>query len=125
MFGRQGYPFPLFRTQALGADAGLQVRLTPEIDTFRYDNVWNTDLRVARSFKLRNVRLRVIGDMFNVFNANTVLIRNNNIAVAHVQRDRAESQPENSSLRFDRGLLAGASLRDAEAQNIFKRLSVD
>ena len=47
VFGRQGYPFPLFRTQALGADTGLQVLVTPQIDTFRYDNVWNTDLRVG------------------------------------------------------------------------------
>ena len=79
VFGRQGYPFPLFRTQALGADTGLAVLVTPQIDTFRYDNVWDTDLRVARTFKMRAVSLRVIGDMFNVTNANTVLIRNNNV----------------------------------------------
>ena len=79
VFGRQGYPFPLFRTQALGADTGLSVLVTPAIDTFRYDNVWDTDLRVARTFKLRAVSLRVIGDVFNVANANTVLIRNNNV----------------------------------------------
>ena len=79
VFGRQGYPFPLFRTQALGADTGLSVLVTPLIDTFRYDNVWDTDLRVARTFKLRAVSLRVIGDIFNVANANTVLIRNNNV----------------------------------------------
>jgi hypothetical protein len=79
VFGRQGYPFPLYRTQALGADSGLNVLVTPKIDTFRYDNVWDTDLRVARSFKLRSVNVRLIGDLFNVMNANTVLIRNNNI----------------------------------------------
>ena len=79
VFGRQGYPFPLYRTQALGADSGLNVLVTPEIDTFRYDDVWNTDLRVARTFKMRSVSLRAIGDVFNVMNANTVLIRNNNL----------------------------------------------
>ncbi|MCU1385354.1 MAG: hypothetical protein JWL71_4051 [Acidobacteria bacterium] len=79
VFGRQGYPFPLFRTQSLGADTGLSVLVTPQIDTFRYDNVWDTDLRVARTFKLRSVNLRVIGDLFNVMNANTVLVRNNNV----------------------------------------------
>jgi hypothetical protein len=79
VFGRQGYPFPLFRTQALGADTGLQLLVTPAIDTFRYDAVWNTDLRVARAFKFRAMNLRVIGDLFNVMNANTVLIRNNNV----------------------------------------------
>jgi hypothetical protein len=25
VFGRQGYPFPIFRTQSLGADTGMQV----------------------------------------------------------------------------------------------------
>jgi carboxypeptidase family protein/TonB-dependent receptor-like protein len=78
VFGRQGYPFPLFRSQALGGET-LSVLVTPAIDYFRYDNVWDTDVRAARAFKLRTVSLRVIGDVFNVFNANTVLARNNNI----------------------------------------------
>jgi hypothetical protein len=79
VFGRQGYPFPLFRSQTLGADSGLQVLVTPKIDTFRYDNVWSTDLRVAREFKLRAMSVRLIGDLFNVLNANTALVRNNNV----------------------------------------------
>ena len=79
VFGRQGYPFPLFRTQALGADSGLSVLVTPTIDTFRYDEVWDTDLRVAKTFKMRAVSLRLIGDVFNALNANTVLVRNNNV----------------------------------------------
>jgi hypothetical protein len=79
VFGRQGYPFPLFRTQALGADTSLAILVTPSIDTFRYDSVWDADLRVARAFKVRAISLRLIGDLFNVANANTVLIRNNNV----------------------------------------------
>ena len=55
--------------------AGL---LTPEIDTFRFDNLWNTDLRVARS-SAPATRLRLIGDLFNVLNANTALVRDNNV----------------------------------------------
>jgi hypothetical protein len=79
VFGRQGYPFPLLRTQALGADSGLSVLVTPQIDTFRYDNVWDTDLRAARTFRFHTVSLRLIGDLFNVMNANTALVRNNNV----------------------------------------------
>jgi len=79
VFGRQGYPFPLLRTQALGADSGLSVLVTPQIDTFRYDNVWDTDLRAARTFTFHTVSLRLIGDLFNVMNANTALVRNNNV----------------------------------------------
>jgi len=79
VFGRQGYPNPMFRSANLGADTGLQVIVTPKIDTFRYDNLWSTDLRVAREFKLRAMSFRLIGDLFNVLNANTALVRNNNV----------------------------------------------
>ena len=75
---RQGYPFPLFRTQALGGES-LGVLVTPTIDYFRYDSVWDTDVRAARTFKLQGVSVRLVGDLFNLFNANTVLVRNNNI----------------------------------------------
>lgn len=78
VFGRQGYPFPLFRTQTLGGES-LSVLVTPAIDTFRYDNVWDGDVRAARTFKLQAISLRVTGDVFNVLNANTVFVRNNNI----------------------------------------------
>jgi hypothetical protein len=80
VFGRQGYPMPLFRQQSLGSDGGLQVLVSPQIDSFRYDNLWDTDARVAREFKVNAVKLRLIGDVFNLFNANTVLVRNNNLA---------------------------------------------
>jgi hypothetical protein len=83
VFGRQGYPYPLYRSgsaAALGGDSALQVLATPAIDALRYPNLWNTDLRAARSFKVNAVTLRGIIDAFNVFNANTALVRNNNIA---------------------------------------------
>jgi hypothetical protein len=78
VFGRQGYPYPLFRQQALGGET-LSVLVTPTVDYFRYDNVWDTDIRAARPFKMQSLTLRVVGDVFNLFNANTVLVRNNNI----------------------------------------------
>src|SRR5712692_1915792 len=88
VFGRQGYPFPMFRqgsTPALGVDSGISVLITPQIDYLRYNNLWDTDLRVARSFRPRigesaSLNIRLIGDVFNAFNANTVLVRGNNIA---------------------------------------------
>jgi hypothetical protein len=78
VFGRQGYPFPLFRTQALGGEA-LPVMVTPKVDYFRYENVWDTDLRASKAFTYQRLSVRLTGDLFNVFNANTVLVRNNNI----------------------------------------------
>jgi len=83
VFGRQGYPYPMFRqgtTATLGADSTLSVLVTPAIDDFRYPNLWNTDLRASRTFRVRTANIRGILDCFNVFNGNTVLIRNNNLA---------------------------------------------
>ena len=79
VFGRQGYPFLLYRSQSLGADSGVQVVVSPEVDTFRYPNLWNTDVRASRSFRVSSVRMRLIADVFNVLNANTALVRNNNV----------------------------------------------
>jgi hypothetical protein len=78
VFGRQGYPRPFTRTgtaAALGADSGITVLLSPEIDTFRYPNLWNTDVRVARQFQMDRLRVRAIFDVFNIMNANTALVR--------------------------------------------------
>jgi hypothetical protein len=80
VFGRQGYPNPLFRQVSLGADQNLQVLVTPQIDSLRFPNLWDTDVRAAKAIKVNTVNLRLIFDLFNVFNANTALVRNDNIA---------------------------------------------
>ena len=87
VFGRQGYPFPVVRTgttAALGADSALTILLSPEIDTFRFSNLWNTDFRVAKQFRpggRSNIRLML--DVFNVFNANTALVRVNDVTATN------------------------------------------
>ncbi len=80
VFGRQGYPFPLFRQVSLGVDQNLQVLVTPQIDSIRFPNLWDTDVRAAKTLKVGTVDLRLILDVFNLFNANTALVRNDNIA---------------------------------------------
>ena len=67
------------RRALVGGDSALQVLVTPAIDYLRYPNLLNTDLRAARSFKVNAITLRGIIDAFNIFNANTALVRNNNI----------------------------------------------
>ena len=54
--------------------------MSPEIDSFRFPSLWNTDLRVAKQFQVDRLRLRAIFDVFNVMNANTALVRVNNIS---------------------------------------------
>jgi hypothetical protein len=87
VFGRQGYPFPLFRpgsAAALGADSSLSVLVTPTIDYFRYPTLWNTDLRVARGFKANRADIRLMADVFNALNASTTLIKGNNITATNL-----------------------------------------
>jgi hypothetical protein len=82
VFGRQGYPMPLFRpgsTAALGSDSSLNILVSPTIDYLRYSNVWDTDIRVARDFRLGSVTVRGMIDVFNLLNADTALVRNGNI----------------------------------------------
>jgi hypothetical protein len=82
VFGRQGYPFPIVRTgttAALGADSSLSVLVSPAIDSFRFPNLWDTDIRVARQFHADRVNIRAIFDVFNIMNANTALVRINSI----------------------------------------------
>jgi hypothetical protein len=82
VFGRQGYPFVIVRSTSVGTapfTETLSVLTTPAIDTFRHPSVWDADLRLAREFRLQAVRLKVMGDVFNLMNANTTLVRVNNI----------------------------------------------
>ena len=54
--------------------------VSPTFDYIRYPSVWDTDFRAARNFKVGSATVRGMFDVFNLFNANTALVRNNNIA---------------------------------------------
>ncbi len=79
VFGRQGYPYPIFQSAKVGTDPAPNVLLTPHIDTFRYPNLWNGDIRVAKKFALQRANVQLIADLFNVMNSNTELVRVRNI----------------------------------------------
>ena len=78
LFGRQGYPVPIYRNAALGFEGTRRVLVSPELDTFRLDNLWNLDLRGSKTFRFGDRSIEVIADLFNVFNSNTELVRNRN-----------------------------------------------
>ena len=52
--------------------------VSPELDTFRLDDLWNLDLRAAKTFRISDRSIEVIADLFNVLNSNTELVRNRN-----------------------------------------------
>jgi hypothetical protein len=80
LFGRQGNPYPVFQSAALGRDGDIRVLVSPEVDTFRFDDIWNLDLRAAKSLQYQGVNLQIVADLFNVFNATTELNRQRNVA---------------------------------------------
>lgn len=77
-FGRQGYPNPYYvRTRAVDA-AGVSHRYLTQIgqvDDFRYDNVYELDMRLAKTFQLGPLAVTPAAELFNVANAGTVLQR--------------------------------------------------
>ncbi|MFB3854369.1 MAG: carboxypeptidase regulatory-like domain-containing protein [Vicinamibacterales bacterium] len=79
LFGRQGNAFPVFQAVALGLDGSTRVLVSPEVDTFRFDDIWNLDLRVSKDFTVHRFRAQLIADLFNVLNSNTELNRQRNI----------------------------------------------
>jgi hypothetical protein len=78
-FGRQGNPFPIFQSADLGRDGTIRVLVSPEVDTFRFDDIWNLDLRGAKNINYDRFNVQLVADLFNVFNANPVLNRQRNI----------------------------------------------
>jgi hypothetical protein len=98
LFGRQGYPFPVYSNVALGLDGSRRVLVTPAIDTIRLANLWDLDLRIAKTFKLDRVSFQLMGDLFNVFNSNTGLVRNRNVDSPNFEQLAANLSPR--ILRF-------------------------
>ncbi|MBI3263878.1 MAG: hypothetical protein HYZ58_12110, partial [Acidobacteria bacterium] len=86
VFGKQGTPFPIFRSASLGRDGNNRVLVTDKIDSDRFDNLWNLDLRVAKTFRYDRFNAQVIADLFNVFNNDTELNRERNLASPNFNR---------------------------------------
>ena len=79
LFGKQGTPFPIFRSTALGLDGTQRVLISPSMDNERYSDLWNLDLRLAKNFKFGRAGAVVTADLFNVFNSNTELLRQRSV----------------------------------------------
>jgi hypothetical protein len=99
LFGRQGYPFPVYRLATLGRDGtNRRVIVSPELDTFRLDDLWNLDLRAAKSFRFDRASIELIADLFNVMNGNPILVRNRNVGSAAFEQPQQVLSPR--ILRF-------------------------
>jgi hypothetical protein len=78
LFGRQGYPNPYYvRTKAKDAAniTHTYYILIDQVDTYRYDDVYELDMRLAKTFNVGGVTIIPAVELFNVANAGTVLQR--------------------------------------------------
>jgi hypothetical protein len=81
LFGKQGTPFPYFRNASLGREGNVRILLNPELDSVRFENLWNLDLRVAKNVRFAGRgNLQIIADLFNVMNSSTEITRERNAA---------------------------------------------
>jgi hypothetical protein len=77
--GRQGYIIPYYRRVRDAAFGNKRV-LIGNFDDYRLDNLYQLDLRLAKSFRLlRGTGLEISADLFNATNQNTVLWRDDRL----------------------------------------------
>ena len=77
LFGRQGYPIPYFVADDPGDGWGQRTIALDRADAHRLKNVYQLDLSVQKVLPIsQKADITLAVDMFNVFNANTILFRN-------------------------------------------------
>jgi hypothetical protein len=88
LFGRQGYPNPIYAQLDNGSLDGVFPVLADntQMDTQRLPDLWDLDLRVAKSVKIGSTRLQLTAEMFNVLNSGTELTRVNDFSASAYQR---------------------------------------
>lgn len=70
LFGRQGYPSPYH--VIVHTDFGNENILIDRMDTYRYPDVYQLDLRLQKTFQIGAVAITPVAELFNVANGNTV-----------------------------------------------------
>lgn len=99
LFGKQGTPYPYFRNVSLGREGTVRVLLNPELDSNRFEDLWNLDLRWAKHARFGDRgTLQFTADLFNVFNSNTEITRERNAAATTFRRLGSNLSPR--ILRF-------------------------
>ncbi len=73
LFARQGGPYPTTVRVSVPRDGAQNVLHSAEVDSVRYPNVFNLDMRLAKNVKLGRAGLTVSGEVFNALNNDVVL----------------------------------------------------
>ena len=87
--GRQGYPIQYFQRVSGGTARntkdgafGVNVPLTADQDSYRFDDIRILDLRVEKEFSFKDFGFTVGADVFNATNESTVLQRQGRLQIA-------------------------------------------
>jgi hypothetical protein len=76
LFARQGYPRPIVLRIPAGVDGRIRALATEKVDTVRYPNLWDLDLRLSKNFNFgERAHFTLIAELFNALNAKTELTR--------------------------------------------------
>jgi hypothetical protein len=75
LFSRKGGVYPVSIRTSGGADGTNSALATASIDEKTYDDLWNFDLRLAKTFKFGKAGMTLSAELFNVMNSSTVLSR--------------------------------------------------
>jgi hypothetical protein len=78
VFAKQGTPFPPFISLSLGGDGAQRLLVTENVDSQRFENLFNLDLRLAKNVKIGGANAVITADVFNALNNNAELNRNRN-----------------------------------------------
>ena len=86
-WGRQGGLKPVFLNIAAGQDGTLAVSGVPTVESERYGDVWDFDLRLAKTFRFgKQPYVTLAAEWFNVANSGQVLVRNRQANTAAYNR---------------------------------------
>jgi hypothetical protein len=75
VFARQGHPRPTFLVMRIPGERPKGVLAEARVDTRRYPDLWNVDLRVAKNIRVGGATLALSAEVFNVFNSGVELAR--------------------------------------------------
>ncbi len=76
--GREGFPL-VFESAARPELPNVSVQATPTVDSFRMDDLYTVDLHLDKDIAWGDVNVMLSADVFNLFNAGTVLQREDDL----------------------------------------------
>jgi hypothetical protein len=86
VFGRQGAPHPKYLLLTAGREGFVNALAQPRVDVDRLDDVWDLDLRLAKTIRVRRLGLTLSAELFNALNSGVALSRNGNARASAFDR---------------------------------------